>query len=169
MRRSAGRPASKRRSRASLLLIVSLLAIGSVLAYYCVRALSYYPTLRVEMPDGYAFTVVQDRRRDRSECGAANARFLAPLASICKNCKLVYARCLRKLEGVELTLVTEDPPPLYVVHAPRLRMAVSGPPANLQAVCDDIAVGLVKSGLQSAACAYPRNRPAAAPPAPNAQ
>jgi len=169
MSRTAGRPASKRRSRASLLLIVGLLAIGSVFAYYRVRALSYYPTLRIETPDGYAFTVVQDRRRDRSECGDANDRFLAPLADICKNCKLVYARCLSKLEGVELTLVTEDPPPLYIVHAPRLRMAVSGPPAHLNTVCADIAAGLVKAGLPYAACAYPRGATPTQPPAPNTQ
>lgn len=160
---TAGRPVSERRLHASVVLITALLAIGSVFAYYRVRTLSYYPTLRIETPDGYTFTVVQDARRERSACGEANARFLAPLETICKNCKLVYARCLRKLEGVELTLVTENPPPLYVVTAPRLRMAVSGPLANLKTVCDDIAIGLVKSGLQSAACAYPRDRPPSEP------
>jgi hypothetical protein len=164
MSRTAGRPASKRRSRVGLLLAVSLLAIGSVFAYYRVRTLWYYPTLRIETPEGYAFTVVQDRRRDRSECGDANARFLAPLQTVCANCKLVYARCLSKLEGVELTLVTENPPPLYVVHAPRLRMAVSGPHTHLETVCDDIAAGLVKAGLPYAACAYPRGRSAAESP-----
>ena len=163
MSRTAGRPASKRRSPASLLLIVGLLAIGSVFAYYRVRALSYYPTLRIETPDGYALTVVQDVRRERSACGEANARFLAPLQTVCKNCKLVYARCLRKLEGVELTLVVEEPPPLYVVRAAGVRMAVSGPLAHLKDVCDNIAVGLVKSGMKTAACAYPRDRPAAEP------
>jgi hypothetical protein len=160
---TAGRPASKRNSRVSLLLIAGLLAIGSVFAYYRVRALSYYPTLRIETPEGYTFTVVQDLRRDRSGCGDANARFLAPLRTVCANCKLVYARCLRKLEGVELTLVTENPPPLYVVNAPRLRMAVSGPLAQLETVCDGIAAGLVKAGLPYAACAYPRGRPSSEP------
>jgi len=155
---TAGRPASKRRLRVSHLLIAVLLAIGSVFAYYRVRALSYYPTIRIETPDGYTFTVVQDARRRRSECGEANARFLAPLATICENCKVAYARCLRKLEGVELTLMIEDPPPLYVVRAAGVRMAVSGPLANLKTVCDAIAADLVKSGLQSAACAYPRDR-----------
>ena len=163
MRPTVGRPASERRLRVSLLLIAALLAIGGVLAYYRVRALSYYPTIRIETPDGYTFTVVQDVRRGRNECGDANARFLAPLATICKNCKLVYARCLRKLEGVELTLMIENPPPLYVVRAAGVRMAVSGPLAHLRTVCDDIAASLVKSGLQSAACAYPRDRALADP------
>jgi hypothetical protein len=155
---TAGRPASRRSSRVGLLLVVGLLAIGSVFAYYRVRTLWYYPTLRVETPDGYAFTVVQDRRRDRSDCGDANARFLAPLQTACADCKLVYARCLSKLEGVALTLVIENPPPLYVVNAPRLRMAVSGPLGQLETVCDGIAAGLVKAGLPYAACAYPRDR-----------
>jgi hypothetical protein len=74
----------------------------------------------------------------------------------------VYARCLRNLEGVELTLMIENPPPLYVVRAGGVRMAVSGPLAHLKTVCDDIAAALVKSGLQSAACAYPRDRAPAA-------
>ena len=155
---TAGPPVSKRASRVSQLLIVALLVAGSVAAYYYVHSLSYYPTLRVETPDGFAFTVVQDRRGARSECGDANDRFLAPLDTACQDCKAVYARCLRKLEGVELTLVEEDPPPLYVVAAPGVRMAVTGPPDQLRTVCDGIAARLAKGGLRRAACAYPRNR-----------
>ena len=154
---TAGRPASRAASRVSLVLIVALLAAGSVAAVVTVRRLWYYPTLRVETPNGFAFTVVQDRRRERSGCGDANDRFLAPLATVCKDCKVVYARCLRKLEGVELTLVDEDPPPLYLVAAPGVRMAVTGPLERLKTVCDSIALGLVKSGLPQAACVYPRN------------
>ena len=154
---TAGRPASRRASRVSLLLIVALLAVGSVAAYYTVRSLSYYPTLRIETPSGFAFTVVQGRRDDRSGCGDANDRFLQPLDTVCESCKVVYARCRRRLEGVELTLIEESPPPLYVVAAPGVRMAVTGPLEHLKTVCDTIAVGLVKSGLTHAACVYPRD------------
>ena len=167
---TAGRPATRRRSRVSLLLIVGLLAVGSVLAYFRVRALHYYPTARIETPDGYAFTVVQDVRASRSECGDANDRFLSPLDAICTQCRVVYARCLRELEGVELTLVAEDPPPLYLVRAPGVRMAVTGPLARLKDVCVDIAAGLVKTGLPSASCAYARGaapEPARPPTFPN--
>jgi hypothetical protein len=160
---TAGRPATKRRSRVSLLLIIGLLGAGSALAYFHVRTLRYYPTARIETPEGYAFTVVQDVRASRSECGGANDRFLSPLDKICQNCKVVYARCLRKLEGVEQTLMVENPPPLYLVRAAGVRMAVSGPLAHLKDVCDNIALGLVRSGMKSAACAYPRDRPPAAP------
>src|SRR5512135_136982 len=156
MSRTAGRPATKRRSRVSLVLIVGLLAVGSVFAHYWVRALRYYPTARIETPDGYAFTVVQDVRPSRGECGDANDRFLSPLDRICEKCRVVYARCLTKLEGVELTLVTEDPPPLYLVRAPGVRMAVTGPLARRKEVCTDIAASLVNSGLPTASCAYAR-------------
>lgn len=145
----------------SLLLIVALLAAGSVAAYYTVRSLSYYPTLRIETPSGFAFTVVQERRDDRAGCGDANDRFLQPLDTVCESCKVVYARCRRRLEGVELTLIEESPPPLYVVAAPGVRMAVTGPLEHLKEVCEDIAEGLVKSGLTHAACAYPRGTPSA--------
>ena len=156
MRRTAGRPATKRRSRVSLILIVGLLAVGSVFANYWVRTLHYYPTARIETPDGYTFTVVQDVRASRAECGDANDRFLAPLDKTCDKCKVAYARCLTRLEGVEQTLVVEDPPPLYLVHAPGVRMAVTGPLARLREVCVDIAAGLVKNGLPTASCAYAR-------------
>ena len=147
MSRTAGRPATERRSRASVVLIVALLAIGSVIAHFWVRTLHYYPTARIETPDGYAFTVLQDVRASRDECGDANDRFLSPLDRICEKCRVVYARCLTKLEGVEQTLAVEDPPPLYMVRAPGLRMAVTGPLARLRKVCVDIATGLVKTGI----------------------
>ena len=137
-------------------LIVALLAAGSLIAHFWVRTLHYYPTARIETPDGYAFTVLQDVRASRSECGDANDRFLFPLERICEKCKVVYARCLRKLEGVELTLAVENPPPLYLVRAPGVRMAVTGPLARLKDVCNDIAAGLVKNGLPAASCAYAR-------------
>jgi hypothetical protein len=156
MSRTAGRPATRRRSRVSLFLIVALLAVGSVFAHYWVRTLHYYPTARIETPAGYAFTVVQDVRASRSECGDANDRFLSPLDRICERCKVAYARCLTKLEGVELTLVTEDPPPQYLVRAPGVRMAVTGPLARRKEVCEEIAESLVKGGLPTASCAYAR-------------
>ena len=156
MNRTAGRPATKRRSRVSLFLIVGLLAVGSVFAHYWVRGLHYYPTARIETPDGYAFTVLQDVRASRDACGDANDRFLSPLDKICDKCKVAYARCLTKLEGVELTLAVENPPPLYTVRAPGVRMAVTGPLAGLRDVCVDIATGLVKTGLPTASCAYAR-------------
>ena len=161
----AGRPATRPRSRVSLLLIVGLLAVGSVLAYVHVRTLHYYPTARIETPAGYAFTVVQDVRASRGECGDANDRFLSPLDKICERCKVVYARCLTKLEGVELTLVTENPPPLYLVSAPGVRMAVTGPLARRKEVCEEIAESLLKGGLPTASCAYARG----AAPAPKPQ
>jgi len=164
MSRTAGRPAIRRRSRASLVLIFGLLAGGSVLAHFWVRSLHYYPTARIETPDGFAFTVLQDVRDSRADCGDANDRFLAPLDKICDKCKVAYARCLTKLEGVELTLAVENPPPQYLVRAPGVRMAVTGPLARLREVCVDIAAALVTKGLPTASCAYARG--AAPTPAP---
>lgn len=156
MTRTAGRPATKRRSRVSTILIVGLLAVGGAFANYWVRTLHYYPTARIETPDGYAFTVLQKVRASRSECGDANDRFLSPLDRMCDKCRVAYARCLTKLEGVELTLAVENPPPQYLVRAPGIRMAVTGPVARLREVCTEIATSLVKTGLPTASCVYAR-------------
>ena len=61
------------------IVILVLLAVGSVLAYYHVANQSYYPVSKLASADGYTFHMVQDRRAQRNACGEANERVLAPI------------------------------------------------------------------------------------------
>lgn len=165
MRRTAGPPAGekKRGSRVALLLIVALLAVGGVYAHYYVETLTYYPTAKVTLPGGFSFSMVQALQPDRAACGEANRRVLEPLQKSCRECKVVYARCRRTIEGTDLLLLTEPKPAFYVVVAPGLRMRVDGPLDKIRAVCDGIAEKLAFNGKANASCLYPRDHPRAKP------
>ena len=139
--------------RAALILV--LIAVGSVLAYMHVAAQTYHPVVRLTSPEGITYTAVQDPTAERRACGAANDRFLRPIKELCKQCQVVFARCERKLEGLEQALYDGSPLPLHQVFAAGLRMAIEGPDALAKATCDYIAGDLVKRGLRSATCVYP--------------
>ena len=138
-----------------VIVILVLLVAGAMLARYHVANQRYYPVTRLASSDGYTFHMVQDRVDTRGACGAANDRFVAPLKQGCPQCRLVYARCERELQGLELQLLMGEPVPLHVVVAPGLRMAMEGPAATLRRDCESMAAAIVRTGVASAACAYP--------------
>jgi hypothetical protein len=138
------------------LIALVLIAVGSWLAHLHVASQSYYPILRLTSPDGLTYTVVLDEVHERRACGEANDRFLKPIKETCKQCQLVFARCERKLEGLEAALVEGAAVPHYQVLGPGLRIAVAGPAAAAKASCDFIAADMVKRGVRSAACVNPR-------------
>lgn len=137
------------------LIILVLLVAGAVFARYHVDNQYYFPVAKLASEDGYTFHMVQDRVDAREDCGEANDRFLAPLKLACKQCRIVYARCERELRGLELSLLMGDPVPVHVVIAPGVRLAMEGPPATLRRDCEDMAAGIVKSGLPYAGCVFP--------------
>lgn len=138
-----------------VLIIVVLLAAGAMLARYHVDNQRYHPVSKLASADGYTFHLVQDRTERRADCGAANDRFLGPIKETCKQCEVVYARCERELQGLELALLMGDPVPLHVVVAPGVRLAIEGPPQTLRRDCEHMATAIVKSGVGSAACVFP--------------
>jgi hypothetical protein len=133
-----------------------LIAVGSWLAHLHVASQTYHPVVRLTSPEGLVYTTVQDEVQERRACGAANERFLKPIKESCKTCQVVFARCERKLEGLEQALANGAAVPHYQVFAPGLRIAIAGPAAPAKASCDFIAGDMVKRGLRSAACVYPR-------------
>ena len=137
------------------IVILVLLAVGSVLAHFHVANQSYYPVSKLSSADGYTFHMVQDRRAQRNACGQANDRFLAPIKARCLQCQVVYARCERELQGVELALLMGDPMPMHVVIAPGLRLAMEGPKERVREQCEQFATDLVKGGARTAACVFP--------------
>jgi hypothetical protein len=137
------------------LAIAVLLALGAVLAHYHVVNQHYYPVSELASSDGYTIHMVQDRTDTRGDCGAANDRFLKPVKSACAQCRIVYARCERELQGLEFSLLMGDAVPMYVVVAPGLRLAIEGPPQNLRRDCEQMAANIVKSGARAASCVFP--------------
>jgi hypothetical protein len=133
-----------------------LIAVGSWLAHLHVASQTYHPVVRLASPDGLVYTTVQDEVNERRACGAANDRFLKPIKELCKQCQVVFARCERKLEGLEAALADGAAVPHYQVFAPGLRIAVAGPAETAKASCEFIAGDMVKRGVRSAACVYPR-------------
>lgn len=137
------------------LVILALLALGSVFAHYHVANQSYYPVAKLVSAEGYTFHMVQDRRAQRGACGEANDRFLGPIKQRCLQCDVVYARCERELQGLELALLMGDPVSMHVVVSPGMRLAMEGPKERVRRECEQVATDLVKSGAKSAACVYP--------------
>ncbi len=138
------------------LIVIVLIAAGAWLAHLHVAAQTYHPVVQVLAPEGLTYTAVQDPTSERSACGAANDRFLGPLKAQCKQCQVVYARCARSLEGLELSILEGTPIPQHLVYAPGLRIAIAGPAAMAKASCDFLVGDLVKRGVRSAACIYPK-------------
>jgi len=137
------------------LFILVLLGAGAVLAHYHVANQHYFPVTRLASSDGFTFHMVQDRVDTRGACGEANDRFVAPVKRSCPRCRVVYARCERELQALELKLLLGEPVPLHVVVAPGLRLAMEGPAATLRGDCESMAAQIVRAGVASAACVYP--------------
>jgi hypothetical protein len=139
--------------------LIGLLVIAAVasLAYMHVVSQTYHPVVRLaSSEEGLIYTTVQDEVAERRACGAANDRFLKPIKSLCKQCQVVYARCERKLEGFEAALAEGAPVQHHQVFAPGLRIAIAGPAAPARASCEFIAGDMVKRGIRSAVCIYPK-------------
>jgi hypothetical protein len=139
------------------LIALVFIAIGSWLAHLHVASQLYYPVVRLASPDGVVYTTVQNEVQERRACGAANDRFLKPIKETCKQCQVVFARCDRKLEGLEQALAEGAALPHHQVFAPGLRIAIVGPAAPAKAACDFIARDMVTRGIRAAVCVDPRH------------
>jgi len=138
-----------------ILIAVLLIAAGAVLAHLHVASQTYHPVVQLTSPEGLTLTAVQDPPRERQACGAANERVIRPMKAGCKECQVIFARCERELEGLELALVNGGSVPYYRLYSPGSRMAIAGPVASAKAFCETVAANLVKQGWRSAACISP--------------
>jgi hypothetical protein len=136
--------------------ILFLLALGGLwLAHLHVTAQTYHPVVRMTSSDGLAYTVLLDPTAQRLACGEANRRFIQPVTAACKECEVVFARCERRLEGLELALRRQDPIPHYIVTSPGVRIAVIGPAPDARSRCDSIAGDVLRRGVRRALCVHP--------------
>jgi hypothetical protein len=137
--------------------LTALLLIGaaSALAHLHVTAQSYYPVVRVSSPDGLVFTAVHEATSERGVCAAANERFLAPLKTMCSECRVVAARCERELQGVEAALSDGKSIPHHRIFAPGVQVAIAGPEQAASWSCGQIA----RSGSEQGVRCVPPARP----------
>lgn len=132
---------------------VLLAAAAGFVAHLHVVAQTYYPSARVQAPEGLTYVVVQDERAERRECGAANERFLSRIKQGCKECRILAARCTRELEEpLERDLSRATPVKYSTVVAPGMRMAILGPQALAEKSCELIAREAQKQGAGTTAC-----------------
>ena len=142
------------------LIAIGLIVIASLVAHFYVQSQVYYAVVNFTTPEGLNITAVLPETPDRSACGAANERFLAPIKRQCKGCKVISARCARELEGLELALSHGDPLPHFQIAAVGLRLALVGPAELAKGGCAQIAADLSGRGVRSAACISPGLAPA---------
>jgi hypothetical protein len=134
---------------------VLLVGAASVLAHLHAVALTYYPVVHVQSPEGLTFVAVHEPTGERAACGEANDRFLAPFKAMCKECRVVAARCARELQGDELALRDGRPMAHHRVLAPGLSVAIAGPHEVASLGCRDIVSKLAAEGIPSVACLPP--------------
>jgi len=130
---------------------VALAIAASFVAHMHVVAQTYYPTVRVEAPEGLTYVLVQDEKAERRECGAANERFLERIKQGCKDCRILVARCTRTLEEA-LERDVYQTMKYATVIAPGMRMAVVGPQPLANTNCMQIAEAAKKQGVSPALC-----------------
>lgn len=132
---------------------VALAIVASFIAHLHVVAQTYYPTVRVQAPEGLTYVLVQDERSERRECGTANERFLERIKQGCKDCKVVAARCTRTLEEpLERDVYQTGAVKYPTVVAPGMRMGVVGPQPLANASCVQIAAEAHRQGARPATC-----------------
>jgi hypothetical protein len=134
---------------------VLLVCAASVFAHLHVAAQTYYPVVHVRSPEGLTFIAVHEPTGERAACGEANDRFLAPFKTMCKECRVVAARCARELQGVEVGLRDGSPMAHHRVLAPGLSVAIAGPQESASLGCRDIVRKLAAEGIPSVACLPP--------------
>jgi len=138
-----------------IVIAVLLVAAGAVLAHMHVAGQTYFPVVHMTTPEGLKYTAVFDRTDERRACGEKNDKFIAPFKSMCKQCEVVLARCERQLDGLELALSEGREIGQHRVHAPGLRVAISGPEKIAGDGCDYIAKGLTAQGIGVVTCVHP--------------
>src|SRR5690349_13518701 len=132
---------------------VVLAAAAGFVAHMHVVAQTYFPSLRVQAPEGLMYVVGQDERAERRDCGEANERFLARIKQGCKECRILAARCTRELEEpLERDLYKATPVKHATVVAPGMRMAIVGPQPLADKSCELIAQEAQKQGATPTAC-----------------
>jgi len=140
-----------------LVIVAALLAVAAELAHMHVAAQIYYPVVQLVDPQvGLTYTAVQDETADRRACGEANDRFIDPIRAACPQCKVVFARCARELDGIAAALYANRAAVKHLVLSPGMRLGIEGNADAAERSCTFIADDMVKRGYRSAVCVHPQ-------------
>ena len=142
--------------RHALIAAVLILA-GAVLAHLHSEPQSYFPVVKISEPDGASYTAVMDPRHERPACGEASRQFIEPVKAQCPQCQVVWARCERELNGLELAVYLGEPVEHPVVSMQGLKVAITADEATARATCSFIAGDIVQRSGQRASCIFPRS------------
>ena len=117
---------------------------------------TYVPIVRMRTNDGHFVTMLANRPAPRKLCNEMVEHFAAPLRA-CPSCSIESMECTKELLGVDKLLAEGGPLPIHtVVGDDGVRMSVVGPPETIVARCQSIAQHMVKGGMKSAYCVYPK-------------
>jgi len=116
----------------------------------------FTPVVRLRTTDGLFMTFVQDASPKRSACREAIDRFVSALDTTCTTCFIESTDCATRLEGMDRALANNESLPVHTISAEGIHMAMLGPPRLVQVECEGMAAQLVRLGMKSAACAFPR-------------
>jgi hypothetical protein len=133
-----------------------LILAGAAVAQLHSETQDYYPVVKIVEPHGASYTAVMDPVHERPACGEASKLFLEPVKAQCPQCQIVWARCERELNGLELAVFMGEPVEHPVVSMHGLKVAITASEETARAACTLIAGDIVRSG-QRASCIFPRS------------
>ena len=145
------------RKRALAIVGLLLVVAVSVIADLYVQSQVYYPVVHMTFPDGLSVSAVMTETGERRACGVTNDEFLAPFRHLCKECRIVAARCERELEGVDLALLRGEPLPYPTLTARDARVVFMGPAEVARMSCNVAAAAMAQKGFKYASCIPPQN------------
>ena len=132
---------------------IALAIAASFIAHLHVVAQTYYPTVRIETPEGLTYVIVQDEKAERRDCGAANDIFVGRIREGCKDCKILAARCTRTLEeNLEREVYQTTAVKYSTIVAPGMRMAILGAQPLADTSCAQIAAAARIQGARPVNC-----------------
>jgi hypothetical protein len=137
-------------------LALFMFALGALATTFKGDTRPYTAVVRLRTADGFFITVVHSRAPTEKRCGEMVDGFVKPLETACPTCTLESAECSRDLVGIDRALVEGSDLPLYRVSAAGVNIALVGPPATVRERCESIAESMVRQGLKTASCVFPK-------------
>ena len=138
-----------------------LLITGVVVTQLERETQDFTPVVRVRTHDGLFLTFVQQGFARQADCSAAVAAFSDVLTTSCPMCVIESSGCPSTLEGIDRALYKRERLPIYTVSADTFRVAIVGPPHQVELECREMAAQMARQGIKTAACNLPELVPAA--------
>lgn len=140
-----------------LVLAGVLFVAGLLVTQIKPQAQPLIPVVRVRTDNGLFMTLVQNAASKQAACASAVRDLLTELKKTCATCTVESTECSARLRGVDETLTTRGPSPLYVVAADEIRIGLIGPPESVREKCESMAAIMANGGVKTV-CIPPAGR-----------